>query len=125
MHNMFCVKNMWIKNKQMSSLSPLPLDGAGVSVKVTGGRRHKKLGAGDEKVEVQVAPAGMGMEGARRRRSRRAGQEAAMEGARRRRSRRAGQEAAMEGARRRRRSRRAGQDAAMEGARRRHRSRKH
>ena len=109
----------------MSSLSPLPLDGAGVSVKVTGGRRHKKLGAGDEKVEVQVAPAGMGMEGARRRRSRRAGQDA-MEGARRRRSRRAGQEAAMEGARRRRRSRRAGQEpeAAVAG-RRRHRSRKH
>ncbi len=106
----------------MSSLSPLPLDGAGVSVSVKGGRRRGgKLGAGEEEVKVEVAaPAVAG-----RRRSRRAGQMpgADMEGARRRRrSRRAGQMpgADMEGARRRRRSRRAGQEAG-----RRHRSRKH
>ena len=124
MYNLFCVKNVSM-NKQMSSLSPLPLEG-GVSVAVSGGRRRSRrnrYGVGGEEpaVEVAVAPAVAGqMEGARRRRSRKAGQE----GARRRRSRKAGQEEMTAG--RRRRHRKAGQSmkAGQEGARRRH-SRKH
>lgn len=112
-------------NKQMSSLSPLPLEG-GVSVAVSGGRRRSRrhrYGVGGEEpaVEVAVAPAAPAvagqMEGARRRRSRKAGQE----GARRRRSHKAGQEGA------RRRHKKAGQSmkAGQEGARRRRHSRKH
>ena len=127
MYHLFCVKNVSM-NKQMSSLSPLPLEG-GVSVAVSGGRRRSRrhrYGVGGEEpaVEVAVAPAAPAvagqMEGARRRRSRKAGQE----GARRRRSHKAGQEEMTAG--RRRRHRKAGQSmkAGQEGARRRH-SRKH
>lgn len=112
-------------NKQMSSLSPLPLEG-GVSVAVTGGRRRSRrhrYGVGGEEPAVEVSVAGQvdGMEGARRRRSRKAGQE----GARRRRSHKAGQEEITAG--RRRRHRKAGQSmkAGQEGARRRRHSRKH
>ena len=111
-------------NKQMSSLSPLPLEG-GVSVAVSGGRRRSRrhrYGVGGEEPAVEVSVAGQmeGMEGARRRRrSRKAGQSEGMEGARRRRrSHKAGQSAASEmAAGRRRRHRKAGQTAKVAGRR--------
>lgn len=117
MYYLFCVKNMSIKNKQMSSLSPAPV----VEVKLTGGRRRRH-GVGGEEPAVEVVagePAAVAdaMEaGRRRRRSRRAGQEAMEAGRRRRRSRRAGQDAAVTAGRRRR-HRKAGQTAKVAGRR--------
>lgn len=108
----------------MSSLSPAPVDGAVVSVKMGGRRRRHGVGRGEGEIVVtagqvdDVVDANKKMdEGAvagRRRRSRRAGQVAGpIDAGRRRRSRRAGQ---TEGGRRRR-HRRAGQTAKVAGRR--------